>query len=210
MCTCVCVCLWCSLRYSSGLVVLYMLVFEYAFVSAFLSCPTRVCGKADVLCRVVQGSKSIYYCPDRERHSVEMFTPPPSPLSTFLCPPAPPPSSQTCLAVEECNSLDFPSSGDMWFSASETIFSCGPEGEESLLSGMGAGLGLDGAEGTELLEGAYGGHASKVSFLGTFMKVRPNLFYLLNFLSIFSLPSFVHVCWCFVCFTLPVVVRRAL
>lgn len=77
---------------------------------------------------------------------------------------------QTCLAVEECNSLDFPSSGDMWFSASDTIFSCGPEDE---LFNAASGDGLAGADEAFLLEGVVGGHsASQVSFLGTFMKVR--------------------------------------
>ncbi|CAN0005213.1 unnamed protein product [Pylaiella littoralis] len=74
---------------------------------------------------------------------------------------------KTCLAVEECNSLDFPSSGDMWFAAPENIFSCGPEGEADYL--MGAGAGAEEA----LFEGGHGGQPSSVSFLGTFMKVYP-------------------------------------
>ncbi|CAN0331621.1 unnamed protein product [Ectocarpus sp. 6 AP-2014] len=78
---------------------------------------------------------------------------------------------KTCLAVEECNSLDFPSSGDMWFSASDAIFSCGPEDE---LFNAASGEVLAGADEDFLLGGGVGGHAaSQVSFLGTFMKVYP-------------------------------------
>lgn len=73
--------------------------------------------------------------------------------------------SQTCLAVEECNSLDFASSGDMWFAAPDNIFSCGPEGEADYL--------MDAADSTG--EASFGGgdesHPSPVAFLGTFMKV---------------------------------------
>lgn len=67
--------------------------------------------------------------------------------------------------MEECDSLDFPSSGDMWFSASDSIFSC--EGEDhSLNSALQEALFETGGGG----EG--GGQGSPVSFFATFMKVR--------------------------------------
>eukprot|EP00752_Nemacystus_decipiens_P001615 g1573.t1 len=75
---------------------------------------------------------------------------------------------KTCLAVEECNSLDFPSSDDMWFSASEGTFSC--EGEEhSLNSALQEALFETEGGGGE----GMAGPGPPVSFFATFMKVYP-------------------------------------
>lgn len=64
---------------------------------------------------------------------------------------------KTCMAAEECNTLDFDSASDMWFGGSDNLFSC-PEkhGGSEALFGEGDG---------DIL--------SPVTYLGTFLKVYP-------------------------------------
>lgn len=61
---------------------------------------------------------------------------------------------QTCMAAEECNTLDFDAASDMWFGGSDNLFSC-PENH-----------------GEGLFEGGDGVAMSPVTYVGTFLKVR--------------------------------------
>ena len=65
-------------------------------------------------------------------------------------------SLKTCMAAEECNTLDFDSASDMWFGGSDTLFSC-PERHGG---------------GDALFGEGDGDISSPVTYLGTFLKVR--------------------------------------